>query len=272
MKKLTLFAVLLGLMLPFFVQAKALVLVHGFLSSAQHWKYSGVQSELEDQGWREASLSIATPFGIEFLQDEALLKSEKTLHLVQLPSQAPLGVQAEWLAAALDQIHASLANQDITLVGHSAGGVVARLALLHQADKWRVERLITIASPHLGTPRAIQAANITHLPGPMNWAADQFAPSPYRELHQSRWLMHELGTAPGSILNWLNAQPHPDIEYISIIHGDTYLDTDWVVPSISQNLNHIPAIEGKAKSYHLPAAHGLNIGDAQLLIQILSEI
>ena len=49
--------------------------------------------------------------------------------------------------------------EKLILVGHSAGGVVARLVVLGN-NPYRVDELITIASPHLGTVRAAQGLDV----------------------------------------------------------------------------------------------------------------
>jgi pimeloyl-ACP methyl ester carboxylesterase len=52
-------------------------------------------------------------------------------------------------------------HEDVAIVGHSMGGLVARAALTHAAGK-RVSRLITLGSPHSGSVAAVQALRGTY--------------------------------------------------------------------------------------------------------------
>ena len=66
-------------------------------------------------------------------------------------------------------------------------------------------------------------------------------------------------------------QPHPDIEYIGIVRGhELTLWGDWLVPAISQDLNNVPALAGRAILLTVPAGHELVPLDGVTLVGILN--
>lgn len=85
-------------------------------------------------------------------------------------SKYPLAVHADALRTTLDQLERDPSVERIHLVGHSLGGLVARLALApssedaHAAgigdaapptvERRKVGRLVTLATPHQGSPKA----------------------------------------------------------------------------------------------------------------------
>ena len=172
----------------------------------------------------------------------------------------------------LQGIRARHPNELLTLVGHSAGGVVARLAVL-QGNPAGVSRLVTIASPHMGTPRAVQGLDVAEdkpffCPGP-GWYAIKsiIGGSNYRYLRDSRGALHDM-LPPGymNLINWVNQQPHPDIQYHAVVRqlGDE------LVPAFSQDLNSVPALRGKARVWLSRSGHALDMHDGEQLVNILS--
>ncbi|HIE54986.1 MAG TPA: alpha/beta fold hydrolase, partial [Chromatiaceae bacterium] len=190
-------------------------------------------------------------------------------------SLAPAPLQAGWLKAAVDTIGKNHADEKITLVGHSAGGVVSRLMLVVHGQE-RVHRLITIASPHLGTDRAVKALDAVDDDGMFGFIKEWFVREEigdgmYRTLKSSRGILFNLvPPAPGTLLHWLNLQPHPQIEYISIVRSSGYaIAGDLVVPPFSQDMNQVPALRGKSKLYITYQGHELTPADGVLLARIL---
>ncbi|MCW8962250.1 MAG: alpha/beta hydrolase [Gammaproteobacteria bacterium] len=239
-------------------RADVLVLVHGYASNAATWEYSGVNRVLVSNGWRPAGSSAAT---------------EKTFYLAQLPAKAPLMFQTRVLLNLLQDVRTRHPNEALTLVGHSAGGVVARLAVL-QGNPAGVTRLVTIASPHLGTPRAAQGLDVAEdkpffCPGPGWYAMKSIVGgSTYRYLRDSRGALRDM-LPPGhlNLVNWANQQPHPDIRYHAVVrqYGDE------LVPALSQDLNMVPTLKGKARVWLSRSGHALNIHDGELLLNILAD-
>jgi pimeloyl-ACP methyl ester carboxylesterase len=261
---------LLVLLLVRSVQGDVLVLVHGYASDAGTWERSGVNSELQAYGWPRAV--ILNPNMPDPLQ-QAANKS----FTINLPAEAPLLVQANFLRASLDGIRQRYAHEKLILVGHSAGGVVARLVLLGN-NPYRVDELITIASPHLGTVRAAQGLDAVDskpffCPGPgIRFLKRLVGGSGYDYLRYSRGVLVDLLPAEsGNLLAWMNQQPHPDIVYVSVVRKSPFALGDEVVPAYSQDMNNVPALRGRASVLFTDAGHGLNPADGILLAGLLGN-
>jgi triacylglycerol lipase len=82
-------------------------------------------------------------------------------HAVRLPAAASVPERARELVAAIE----ALAHDRIDLIAHSLGGLDARYALTHLGLARRVRSLVTVGTPHRGTPLADMAAK-----GPLHWA------------------------------------------------------------------------------------------------------
>ncbi|RTZ73422.1 MAG: hypothetical protein DSZ00_06475 [Gammaproteobacteria bacterium] len=139
-----------------------------------------------------------------------------------------------------------------------------------------MDRLITIAAPHLGTDKAIRALDAVDDDGMFGFIKEWFVKREignglYRTLKVSRGILFNLvPPAPGTLLYWLNIQPHPDIEYISIVRSAGYVIAgDLVVPPFSQDMNQVPALRGKSKVYITYQGHELTPADGVLLARIL---
>ena len=248
-------------------RADVALLVHGYLGNAGSWEFSGVNAVLANNGWQPAGIII--PRNGAMLLPPPAPAAAKKAYTVELPSTAPLMVQADMVLAALRALKARHGKEPITLVGHSAGGVVARMALVRDPGVG-VTRLITIASPHLGTERALQALDATHQGGPIGFVKDVFGGRDYYAVKDSWPVLLDLSPAvPGSALFWLNAQNHPDIEYVSIVRAAPFGLGDMLVPGFSQDLNNVPPLAGKARLYVTPAAHALVPADGGMLARLM---
>lgn len=254
--------------------AEFTVLAHGYMSDADVWETSGVNNQLRKDGWKYAGTLGYSPAGL-LVQTKQLNKTEKRFYTVQLPAQAPAAIQASWLNAALQHLSTQYPDESINLVGHSAGGVVARLTLI-QYGAGKVKRLITIASPHLGTDKAIKALNASNDSGMFGFikkalVRDAIGDGLYNTLQHSRGILIDLTPpAPGSMLFWLNGQAHPDIEYISIIRSAGFnIVGDIAVPPFSQDMNQVPVLTGKSRSIIVLQGHELTTHDGKLLADIL---
>ncbi len=82
-------------------------------------------------------------------------------HAVRLPASASVPDRARALVAAIE----ALPHKRIDLIAHSLGGLDARYALTHLGLAARVRSLVTVGTPHRGTPLADLA-----LRGPLDWA------------------------------------------------------------------------------------------------------
>ena len=249
-------------------RADVALLAHGYLGDAASWESSGVIAELALGGWQYAGIIVPGLAGP--VLPARVPDARNKVYALELPSTAPLAVQADALAQALRAIEARHRGEPIALVGHSAGGVVGRMALVREVGQ--VRRLVTIATPHLGTERALQALDVTHAGGPLNIFKDIFGGQAYRAVKQSWPVLIDLAPAqPGTTLYWLNAQPHPDIEYVSIVRNAPFGIGDGIVPAYSQDMNNVPRLRGRARSIPVSADHLLGPQDGRLLAQILAS-
>jgi triacylglycerol lipase len=254
--------------------AEITLLAHGYMSDPGIWETSRVNDKLRQDGWQYAGNLGYSPAGL-LDNTKTLNNAEKRFYTVQLPALAPAAIQASWLNAALQHLAAQYPDESVNLVGHSAGGVVARLTLV-QYGVGKVRRLVTIAAPHLGTDKAIQALNASNDSGMFGFlkkalVKDAIGNDMYNTLRHSRGILIDLTPpAPGSMLFWLNAQAHPDIEYISIIRSAGYnIAGDIAVPPFSQDMNQIPVLAGRSRSIIVLQGHELTPHDGKLLADIL---
>jgi triacylglycerol lipase len=82
-------------------------------------------------------------------------------HAVRLPGARSVPARAQELCLAIE----ALPHPRIDLIAHSLGGLDARYALAHLGLARRVRSLVTIGTPHRGTPIADLATR-----GPLHWA------------------------------------------------------------------------------------------------------
>ena len=254
-------------------RADVLVLVHGYLASADSWEISGINNLLDANGWKRGGLISSSPGTLAPVYVGPGNDAENKVYVVDLPAEAPIVVQTDQFLAMLATIQALHPQESLIIVGHSAGGIVARMALVRsQPDN--VKALITIASPHVGTTRANQAIEATDESGPFGFVKGFFGGSGYDTLRRSRGLLYDLAHPyPGSLLHWLNAQKHPDIKYVSVVRlNPVGLTGDELVPGYSQDMNNVPPIQGSSSVIVTPAGHTLVAQDGTTLLQILNSL
>jgi pimeloyl-ACP methyl ester carboxylesterase len=255
---------------------RILVLVHGYLGDSASWQQSGVLPVLQQAGWKFAGNWRSTPSGAR-LEPVGPPVGEFAIYTVDLPSTAPLMEQARFLGGMLGAIAQRHPADTIDLIGHSAGGVVARLALVNYGAG-RVTRLITIAAPHLGTERASQALDAADDSGLFGGIKRWFVKRKvgddlYRTVQSSRGVLADLSPpVPGNLLYWLNSGQHPDIAYLAVVRGAAYgMPGDQVVPAPSQDLRRVPALNGRASIRVVPGDHQLSRQDGLLLSELVSQ-
>jgi pimeloyl-ACP methyl ester carboxylesterase len=267
MKIQRLVIVALGLLLfPASLWAQTAILIHGFQSGGMDWRKQGVTPVLQQNGWVDGGNFIPTPLG-PYNPANPPGRPERVFYTLELPSRAPIMLQARILDTYLQRIYA-LRQEPLTLVGYSAGGLVARgwLVSLHSVP---VDTLVTIATPNVGTPTADMACLANGTPMAMfagemmglgKWTND--ADDMYRDLRTEK---------PGRFLYWLNHQPHPAIRYVSIVRDnqmrpDKY---DYVVPEYSQNMNNVFALRGQSEYWKVDGSHFLGSPDGYALAAAL---
>jgi pimeloyl-ACP methyl ester carboxylesterase len=268
MKKLLL---ILCLLISTPAWAKQLVLVQGYLAKPSSWDESGITSLLNQHGWQFGGEFHYGSQGAKLYRQVANRVSgsgdENRFYQVYLPTEASVRTQAFYLAAYLQLLRKLYPQQPLILVGHSAGGVVARYVMLRN-PQLAVSQLITIASPHLGT----DSAEFGKLVGDSPLAL--FAPLVGAGiLNRSQSLYTDLlPEMPHRFLYWLNRQPHPDAEYVSIARDRmSPQGGDFIVPERSQYLENVYALKGRATSYVVPGTHELNWRDGRLILDLVNE-
>jgi hypothetical protein len=86
-------------------------------------------------------------------------------------------------------------------------------------------------------------------------------------INRSQGLYQDLGRPePWSLLGWLNVQPHPQADYISIVRPG-----DSVVAPRSQDMNFVPALAGRSRVLPSVGGHELNPADGVLVSQLLAD-
>jgi triacylglycerol lipase len=102
--------------------------------------------------------------GVRFDYFRGIAKHLETLgchvHAVRLPPYASVPARAKQLAAAIE----ALPHERVDVIAHSLGGLDARYALAHLGLAKRVRSLVTIGTPHRGSPIADLV-----LQGPIGW-------------------------------------------------------------------------------------------------------
>lgn len=254
-------------------QADLVILIHGYLGSAQSWQTGGVVPVLQSRGWRLAGMVIPEPpWILSYPRSTKADLPDNAVYLVQLPSLAPVVLQTMILETQLGHLGRAHPNQKLILVGHSAGGIVARMALV-RAHIPPVKALITIATPHLGTPRAEQALDEISDPWPIDVIKEFFVGTPYPLLRNSSNLLVDLTRpVPGSMLFALNNTPHPKIHYFSLVRRQPFVLGDSLVPGFSQNMNNVAALSGKSVVIPTVGEHLLNPGDGFVLATLLHPL
>ncbi len=250
------------------LQAKTLVLVHGFLSGDKYWRTSGFTKPLELAGWKDAGSYNFDPHGM--LTPRGINLKQNIFITVNLPSEANLQIQEGVLMQYMQHLQ-MIRKEAVTLIGHSAGGLVARLYIIDPAHL-PVNGLITIATPHLGTP----TANIAYLAG--NSPVGMMVSIAGEEvLQDARGLFSDLKEEkPHNFLYWMNHQPHPNIHYASIIRKNKAISKpnkyDFIVPPFSQNMNNVWALKNRSGVAFSEDGHSLNGKDGLIVVDILKYI
>ncbi|MCB1521700.1 MAG: alpha/beta fold hydrolase [Hyphomicrobiaceae bacterium] len=255
-------------------RADVLVLVQGYLGSAHSFRASGVADALSRRGWRDGGHLLIAADGRfhaasppRFAGMPPQEAHANSFYTVELPTEAPVAYQARVLADALLDAGARHKGAPLHVVGHSAGGVVARFTAVVDR-RVSIATLVTIASPHLGTA----AAEVGSMVGqsPLGWIAPFFGAS---TVNRSQGLYQDLWRErPGTALGWLNRQQHPSLRYVSVIRATDPgqpLAGDSVVAGISQDMNAVPALVGRSERIVTTGEHGLLPADGLLIADIL---
>ncbi|MBF0175229.1 MAG: hypothetical protein HQL63_00050 [Magnetococcales bacterium] len=242
-----------------------MILVHGYFSDGNAWEQNGVTATLQHAGWWNGG-GISTRGGA--LQERILRPSpgRSAFYRADLPSEASMELQARLLESIVLRVFALHPGEKRILVGHSAGGVVARLLMVTRPNLG-IQVLVTIAAPHLGSDKAEDALLVGSTP--LGMVAPLFGAD---TLNRSRHLYAELvRERPGNFLFRLNRQKHPRARYVSVVRkGGGVLFGDMTVPAWSQDMRNVAALQGQAETIAVDAGgHALGPIDGRTLVRIL---
>ena len=254
---------------PAISTAKTVVFIHGYMAEGSIWQNAGIIERMHQQGWLFAG-RYGFDENFQVIQDVRKQSGNASV-TIELPWENSIATQAELLNRYLQAIYQNR-PEPMILVGHSAGGVVARYGLV-KYGRGNVDSLITIASPHLGTPMAELAMLASD--SPLGIIMQDLGDS---TLRRSRGLFKDLITArQGSFLGWLNQQPHPSLAYYSIVRVAAPVDlqrydqADLVVPANFQDMNNVPALKGRSTLVASDGGHALVMKDADKVLKLLQE-
>ncbi len=247
--------------------AKTVVLIHGFASGPGGWYKHHVVQAFMAQGYADGGVLPQAPHW-------RATQAPNVVYAVKLPWWAPLEVQGRLLDRLLKPIYRQR-REPMILVGHSSGGIVARLySIAPSALRVPVAGVVTIASPNLGTPFARVAWRMLDTPmGRMLKEMDDKS----ERLYAARRLLWQISTDKTAPIHWLNRMPHPkDVRYVSLVHtrkldlrrGDFGL----VVPPKYQDLRRVPALYGRAQSIPIRVGHKLHWQDGVVLARMLHQL
>jgi len=251
---------------PTLASADTILLLHGYLGSAQEWKRSNIVQQLDAVSWRDAGvLKIEAD---RVISNKSKNYSTRRVYSLQLDSEQSIDIQAKQLEQYLEYVRHGHPDEQIILVGHSAGGVVARMCMVKNASE-DVSALITIASPHLGTKNAEYAQSISE--NILPWVV---AVPGVEKLYRSQGLFFDLiPNRSDNLIAWLNVQEHPPARYFSIVRKETDdAVQDFIVPSWSQDMNQVYALRGRSETHSLKSLHSLTKKDGELIQSILIDL
>ncbi len=259
---------LLGWLLPRVLLADVLVLIHGYQSGAHVWAETGIDRVLSKKRWRYGG-RLFDSRGVVTLDGPGIpVRSEpstaRSYYTVSLPHESGLWTQVDFFSAYIQTLKAWHPDESFIFVGHSAGGLVARLYMVRNPAV-HVRGLITVATPNMGS----QAANVASFVG--NTPLSMFAPMMgLSTLNRSQGLFDDLSAnRPGSILYWLNRQRHPVANYVSIVRRS---DSDAFVSTFSQDLRNVPSLGTRATSVFTNGGHSLSAEDGPLILRLLDDM
>ncbi len=240
------------------LHADVTILIHGLNGDGANWRHQGIVQQLTRTGRIDAGhLSARGP--IMFIPPD--VHPSHSLFTVDLPSHARINEQAEILIQMIQALGPFYSQQPLTLVGHSAGGLVARRILLNY-PALNITRLITIATPHMGSSMATMGSAVKS--SPFGLMANMVGMDPLpgnvrllRDLHPPR---------ENNFLGWLNSRYHPHASYASVVRKGG----DSTVSAFSQNMNNIPALRRRSLIIYSPGGHALQPIDGDILASLLS--
>jgi len=260
MNKLSIYFLFVIAILPQSVLARAIIFVQGYDEDGSQWRTHGVTQPLVASGWNDGGHLLNS--GLVVGPHSQTVGGDR-FYSIELPTEAPLRFQLQYLAHYFDMVSQRHQGESIILVGHSAGGVLARLYMV-QYPQSSVAGLVTIASPHRGT--ALSEIGLIVGQSPLSWGLPFIGAD---SINRSQELFNELTReAPGSFLFGLNRDRHPESRYLSVVRND------WVVAPESQDMRLVASLmnSGMVETIFSVGDHELNPNDGLILVKFLATI
>ncbi len=260
MKKLSIPLLFLLAILPQIASAKVIIFVQGYEENGSEWRTHGVTAPLVASGWSDGGHLFNNGFGVA---PQPQTVGGDRFYTIALPTEASLRFQLQVFARYVDAVNQRHQGESIILVGHSVGGVLARLHMV-QNPQIPVAALVTIASPHRGT--GLSEAGLMVGQSPLSWGLPFIGAD---SINRSQGLFFDLEReVPGNFLFGLNRDRHPVSRYLSVIRND------WVVAPESQDMRFVAALlnSGQVQTIYSAGDHELNPGDGLILVDFLATI
>lgn len=220
MKKILLFTT--ALLISVLANATTILLVNG-IGSPNKWQETGIYQRLE---------------------------ATYPTKIVSMPYWNSIQNQSKVLNNAIGNI-----DDNVIIVAHSAGGLVARHLLVNYKNK-KVTGLITLATPHLGSKTA-RVSDFINNKAPFG---NIFTRLFIQDSNRTRNMVSQL-KINSPLITRLRTKPHPDIYYSSIIKTGGKINNAFAHP-YAQNMRNINL---KSDVFLSTSGHGLATSDFGLI-------
>ena len=164
------------------------------------------------------------------------------VHRPRVPSAASIALRAEELARLVRMIPAKKVN----IIAHSMGGLDVRYAITKLGLADRVASLITIGTPHLGTPVADLGAKLSDLLRLKSLLGRVVDVNAFYDLTTERMeqFNRDVADAPGVVYGSVvarieRAQAHPLLWATHVYLSERTGDNDGIVPVTSQRWGEV---------------------------------
>lgn len=262
-------AVLFFLLLTNVVKAETMVLIHGYLGDNTSWRKDALPQSLLKTGWIDGGNYSLLRQGVLTPSAQNLHHKGRVFYTVDLPYDAAIEQQVMVLGTYLYHLYLQR-KEPMILVGHSVGGIVAR-AYITMKNTEPVKALISIATPHLGTPVAKLSKIVAKTP--LNIASRMIGAKNLKQSLPLFFDIREESQEKGGYLYWLNHHHHPAIRYFSIVRDNKSLRKfDFIVPPFSQDMNNVWALKGQSMVIVSKGNHFLNQRDMKAIARITQKL
>lgn len=200
--------------------AAPILLIHGLGGTGKGWIDDGLVDFLAVNHLRYGGEIRAPEPGTPSLTGATVSPAEGDVFVLHVSdSYAGLELWKVELQRAIRAVRQWTGAPEVTLVAFSAGGVAARTYLIDHPQDHGVRKLVTVASPHLGSELATLAERIRGVrdqPG-VDDLVVRIEKQTGQRLHAP--LLYQLRPPPqGTFLQELAAAPHPeDVEYFCVL-------------------------------------------------------